>query len=185
MVVVLAGATMKEEFVLPREVTLGATVRGNEYGWRPDAFPSALDKACGLGNACLGGEFQFRVPRGVYEMYALSVEVNERGPEESWEDFQTRSCQEALHGFERRLAETDFVQEGRRWRKVHRLSGRNAKPLEYLRFVADFVSRERYEALQKATNTESDGWALVTNLEPRDGILLPNLGEPSNDAELD
>jgi hypothetical protein len=140
---------VKQEFVLPPEVVEGASVQGNEYAWSLEAFPEALRKACEVGVACLGGEFQFVVRGGIYEMYWLSVDPDDRGPDEAWTEFQIRSCRQTLELFNARVAETDFVQEARRWRRVRWLSGRGAKALGHLRFVADFVSEEQYEALGK------------------------------------
>jgi len=47
--------------VLPPDISRGATLRGNEYGWNIPSFPEALASAETLGYACLGGQFQFRL----------------------------------------------------------------------------------------------------------------------------
>jgi hypothetical protein len=139
---------MKREFMLPAEIAEGATVSGNEYGWTPAAFPHALKKACSLGYACLGGQFQFRAPRATYEMYWLDADPDDRGTHEPWAGFQRRSCQQTLERYERRLAETDFVAEGRRLKTLLELSGSD-DPLDYLCFVAYFVSELELKALQQ------------------------------------
>jgi hypothetical protein len=69
---------MEAKFTLPTEIAQGATVRGNEYGWTLDAFPPALARAQALGHACLGGQFQFRLDDGTYEMYWLNADSNDR-----------------------------------------------------------------------------------------------------------
>jgi hypothetical protein len=136
---------MKRAFMLPAEIAEGANLSGNEYGWSPAAFPHALKKACTLGYACLGGQFQFRAPKATYEMYWLNADPDERGAEESWEEFQLRSCVQTLERYERRLAETDFVAEGHRLRTLLELSAPEDEPLDYLCFVAYFRSRQQYE----------------------------------------
>jgi hypothetical protein len=134
---------------LPPEVSAGATRHGNEYDWSRETFPPALEKGCALGFACLGGEFQFVTPKGIHEMYWLSVGSDDRYSQESWTGFQRRSCRETLELFNKRLTETDFAQEARQWGRVRELSGPGAKPLDYLRFVAYFVTEEECEALAK------------------------------------
>jgi hypothetical protein len=136
-----------KNYELPPEVAAGATRHGNEYAWSLDTFPTALEKACALGFACVDGEFQFVTPKGIHAMYWLSVESDDRYRQESWAEFQSRTCRETLERFNKRLIETDFAQEARQWGKVRELSGRGAKPLDYLRFMAYFLTEEEYEAL--------------------------------------
>jgi hypothetical protein len=71
--------------VLPPDISRGATLRGNEYGWSPSSFPDALASAEANGYACLGGQFQFRLDDGgTCEMYWLAADSKERKHGESW-----------------------------------------------------------------------------------------------------
>ena len=54
---------------LPTELTEGASVRGDEYGWQLARFRATLATAERMGLACLGGQFQFRFDDSTYEMY--------------------------------------------------------------------------------------------------------------------
>jgi hypothetical protein len=64
---------------LPTVIAIGATLRGNEYGWTIPAFPNAIAEAEARGYACLGGQFQFRLDDGsICEMYWLSVDSKDR-----------------------------------------------------------------------------------------------------------
>jgi hypothetical protein len=124
---------------LPADIAAGASLRGGEYGWPLDLFPHALERACARGYGCLGGEFQFRTPTGIYEMYWLSVEVDDRDPREAWDSFRERSCKETLERFEEKRRGTDFLAEARTgWGGSTDLFG-SKSPLESLCFVADFV----------------------------------------------
>jgi hypothetical protein len=76
---------------LPTAITIGADLRGNEYGWPIHSFPDALAKAEALGYACLGGQFQFRIDDGTCEMYWLSADSTERRPGEAWCAYGERS----------------------------------------------------------------------------------------------
>jgi hypothetical protein len=101
---------------LPPIIARGASLRGNEYGWEVSAFPAALASAKAHGYACLGGQFQFRVPDGVYEMYWLEADASDRRSEEGWADYSQRSCTEVLDKFNDLVSNTDFVKEAARFR---------------------------------------------------------------------
>ena len=119
---------------LPADVSEGAALRGNEYAWTISSFPNALMNAKRHGYACLGGQFQFRVPDGsTCEMYWLHADSTERREGESWMQYSHRSCTEVLQNFERRIDMTDFAKEVKEWRKV-------IDPKRDLVFVAYFVS---------------------------------------------
>src|ERR1700757_79233 len=78
---------------LPPDITEGATLRGNEYGWSVSSFPSALAKAQAGGYACLGGQFQFRLDDGsTCEMYWLKADSTERTRGEAWADYSSLTC---------------------------------------------------------------------------------------------
>ena len=106
---------MEAKFTLPPEITQGATARGNEYGWTLDAFPQVLSKAQALGYACLGGQFQFRLDDGTYEMYWLNADSDERRRGESWAEYGRRSCDEVLGRFKAAVANADFPKEASSW----------------------------------------------------------------------
>jgi hypothetical protein len=120
--------------VLPAQVSQGATLRANEYGWSVAAFPDALAEAEGRGYACLGGQFQFRLEDGgTCEMYWLNADSEDRAPGESWADYCHRSCSEVRNGFQRLVDKTDFGAEASSW-------GLQAESTRSLVFVAYFVT---------------------------------------------
>jgi hypothetical protein len=125
-------------FLLPPQLTRGASLRGNEYGWPISAFPEALEKARSLGVACLGGQFQFRVSDSIYEMYWLSADPSDRRDHEPWSAFSNRSCSEVIHKFEAFVSKTDFVKEAAAHWKL------DASAVETLVFVAYFVSESTF-----------------------------------------
>jgi hypothetical protein len=127
---------MEERFKLPPEIELDAGVRGNEYWWTIDQFPSALSNAKRLGFACMGGQFQFRFPDGTYEMCWLRADPEARKFELSARSFVESSCNEVLERFKKRVAETDFISEGGEY--VQEQLRRGNEPLEYLAFVGYF-----------------------------------------------
>src|ERR1700719_1905016 len=96
------------EHNLSPEITKGARLRGNEYGWEVLSFPDALTSAELQRYACLGGQFQFRLDTGVSETYRLSADSDSRGAGETWEEYCERSCSEVRSGFEKLMSGTDF-----------------------------------------------------------------------------
>jgi hypothetical protein len=126
--------------VLPPDISQGATLRGNEYGWSVSSFPDALASAQAHGYACLGGQFQFRLDDGgTCEMYWLDADSKERADGESWVDYCHRSCSEVLHRFQYLAAATDFKTQASSWPSVQ------IDPTKSLVFVAYFVSEGREE----------------------------------------
>jgi hypothetical protein len=126
---------------LPSEMVEGATLRGNEYGWKLAAFPGALIKAEALGYACVGGQFQTRLDDGsVCEMYWLNADSMERGEGESWPEYCHRSCFEVLNGFRRLMARTDFVEEVSKWRDLTAELAQGLDITNVLVFVAYFIN---------------------------------------------
>ena len=122
------------DFILPLDISQGAMLRGNEYGWSVSSFPDALARAEAHGYACLGGQFQFRLEEAICEMYWLEANSKERVQGESWVEYCHRSCSEVLGGFRRLVSATDFVKEASSWPSVQ------IDPTKSLVFVAYFVT---------------------------------------------
>ena len=121
--------------VLPPDISQGARLRGNEYGWSVSSFPDALARAEAHGYACLGGQFQFRLDDGsTCEMYWLAADSKERAYGESWADYSRRSCSEVQNKFQRLVSATDFGKEASNWPSVQ------IDPTTTLVFVAYFVT---------------------------------------------
>lgn len=131
---------MEAKFTLPPEITEGATARGNEYGWSLDAFPQALLKAQALGYACLGGQFQFRLDDGTYEMYWLNADSTDRRERESWVEYGRRSCNEVLGRFKATVSTADFQKEGSSWPFLATAMAQGLDIAKHLVFVAYFVA---------------------------------------------
>ena len=131
---------MEAKFTLPPEITQGATARGNEYGWTLDAFPQALEKAQVLGYACLGGQFQFRLDDGTYEMYWLNADSDDRHEGEPWAEYIRRSCGEVLYRFKAVVASADFPKEDSSWPSLATAMAQGLSIANHLVFVAYFVT---------------------------------------------
>lgn len=125
---------------LPQSVRATASLEGNELAWPIADFLRALEEAAAAGLACLGGQFQFRFPDGICEMYWLNADSVDRQPSESWPAYVARSSKEVKAAFERNLAETDFLKEASNWPFVAEKAGAGVNPLDHLCFCAYFVS---------------------------------------------
>jgi hypothetical protein len=137
---------------LPTSITIGADLRGNEYGWAIDSFPDALAKAEALGYACLGGQFQFRMDDGIYEAYWLSADSAERRPGEAWCAYGGRSCAEVAQRFQERVREVDFKKEALAWTAVRQRIEQGFDPLRGLVFVGYFITEAEWLRDQSARN---------------------------------
>lgn len=128
---------------LPSEITEGASLQGNEWGWPVSSFPNAITRAAALGYACLGGQFQFRLSDGsTCEMYWLSASSDDRRSDEAWADYSRRSCVEVSQNFQQLVSETDFSTEALTWNT-------QIDPSRDLVFVAYFVQEDEYQSLRK------------------------------------
>lgn len=135
--------------VLHPDVSDGAELRGNEYGWSISSFPNALVSAEAHGHACLGGQFQFRLADGsTCDMYWLAADSKERAPGESWIEYCQRSCTEVLNGFKRLMSVADFKKEASNWTSVP------IDPTKDLVFVAYFVTEAELSELAKTSVNE-------------------------------
>jgi len=137
------GHTTRME--LPDTMTRGASLEGSEYGWRVDDFPRVLADAAQRGLACVGGQFQFRLPEGATcEMYWLCADASPRRQDETWSDYVSRCRAEVEQTFRRLCDETDFRREA-----VTGFDFLRAKcdagfdPLPHLYFVAYFDHEPR------------------------------------------
>ena len=50
--------------VLPKHIVAKATRRGNEYAWPIEDIPTVIDAASDEGLLNVGGQLQFRIPKG-------------------------------------------------------------------------------------------------------------------------
>jgi hypothetical protein len=112
----------------------------SEEAWRPSDFPTALRIASEHSLACLGGQFQFRGPIGIAEMYWIDVDSQEKKKEEVWGEFVQRSNKEVLELFQKRMKDTDFVSEAKNWKHIQEAleDGVIEDPRDHLYFVAYF-----------------------------------------------
>ena len=128
---------------LPPDVTEGASLRGNEYAWPVGRFLLALDAAKCHNLACLGGQFQFRTPRFVYEMYWHDVSCLDRQQDEPWPEYVRRSTTEVRQRFIRLLESIDVHAELAQLSQSWKAEDGPAPSSEDLCFVAYFAPPER------------------------------------------
>jgi hypothetical protein len=129
---------------LPPELTIGTTLRDNEYAWELLAFPEALQRAPALGYACLGGQFWFVLSEtSLYEPFWLEANPSDKQTDEAWSVYARRSCEEVLVGFNTLLKETDFTKEASKF-SVPEV---DLAPQLHWMFNAYFVTEPEYLSL--------------------------------------
>jgi hypothetical protein len=127
---------------LPESLRAVASFDGNELAWPVEAFPAVLDTAAAAGFACLGGQFQFRFPDGLFEMYWLNADSNDQQTSESWSAYVERARNEVLATFERIVAETDFHQEAKACSFLNEKLQSGTDIMDALCFCAYFISKD-------------------------------------------
>jgi hypothetical protein len=129
---------------LPVQIAEGALMQGNEYGWQPSSFPTALANAPALGYACIGGQFQFRLADGICELYWLNANAKPRYEAEAWQQYCERSCAEVSTRFQKLMSETDFVKQALDWPAVREAMAHGADALKKLVFVGYFTDEAEW-----------------------------------------
>ena len=127
---------------LPASIAAGSVLNGEEYAWPLPALPAALDAAIRESIACLGGQFQFRLPDGTYEMYWINADSTDRGRDEPWSDYAERSVGEVRAAFERLVRETDFRAQVQQWPALAKTPSSREDVLGGLVFCAYFISEQ-------------------------------------------
>jgi hypothetical protein len=127
-----------DERLLPNAVLAKATLRGNEYAWAFADVEEAIVAAQSLGLATLGGQAQFRLPNGTYEMYWLDADASDFQPGEPWPTFVNRSAAEVLALFKENVTNANFLAEARQSPILCEQIDKGTNVLDYLCFVLDF-----------------------------------------------
>ena len=124
-----------------------ADLRGNEYARRPEDFLDALSTAASRGLACIGGQFQFRVPDGTCELYWLNADPADRAERGKWSDYVARCEREVRAGFTRILETADFRREAHSLDHLQqKIASSGFDLMAHLCFVAYFVDEHDQSA---------------------------------------
>ena len=129
---------------LPESIRRKASVSPEgEHAWRQADVEEAIEAARDTGLGCLGGQVQFRPPDGICEAYWLKCDPAERQPEESWQEYVSRSADETLEAYRQLCRTTDFRAVAREWEVLRASMDRDGyDPTTGLWFVLYFVSEE-------------------------------------------
>lgn len=122
-----------------------ASLRGNEYAWPLAAVEEVVTIAGTSRLANLGGQAQFRLPAGTYELSWLFLDSGERRPDEAWESYVSRSASEVLAQFAVLRERTDFLKEALQFSALARLHQAGVDLNQSLCFVLYFDCGEREE----------------------------------------
>jgi hypothetical protein len=138
------------DFVLPDELTDGAILRDKEYAWDLSAFPRALERAPGLGYACLGGQPWFLLPDNtLYEPFWLEADSTDRAPTETWPEDAQRSCVEVLSKFNSLVHSTNFAEEAKKFGTFESIGVDELNLKIRTLFNAYFVTEQGLRSLKK------------------------------------
>lgn len=129
----------------PEAGLYGATLNTNEYAWKPEAFPRALNDAIDQNLACIGGQFQVQLPDGTCEFYWLNADSTSKGIGELWKDYVARSVAEVRGQFEKLMKETDFFAEAEKFEFLRQKRVEGFNILDSLWFMAYFSAEHDTE----------------------------------------
>lgn len=129
--------------VLPEILLKNSVSSGEEFGWKIKYFEEAVNIAISCNLACIGGQFQWKLPNGTCEAYWLKSDSTIKLESESWSQYVLRSNKEVLLGFNIILSSIDFEFESNKFEflKLEKQKGINIS--NYLIFVAYFVNQEQ------------------------------------------
>ena len=72
-----------------------------------------------MGYACLGGQFWFLLADGsLYEPFWLEANSGERGKNEAWPEYKSRSCLEVAEAFDALMRTTNFEREAAQFKSL-------------------------------------------------------------------
>ena len=100
---------------LPPEILQRASLVGSEYPWRIRDIPEVIAAARGANLISIGGQLQFRLPRGgTCECYWVDVRTD-RSVDKAlpWSERVHRTAEVALRDFEALQESFDFIAEGK------------------------------------------------------------------------
>lgn len=101
--------------LLPETLQRSATLRGNEYAWRPDDIPNVIEAGMRANLLNVGGQLQLRLPTATCECYWVQVDTFRVVPGNlPWNDGVAMTASEALRQFVKLPQEFDFVVEARK-----------------------------------------------------------------------
>jgi hypothetical protein len=149
------------------DATHTGIARGNEWHWKPSDLPAVFQKAKEMNIAAVGGTAEFLFPDATCELYWISVDPKDRGDNETWEEFVTRSNNESLALLATQTRTVDFRREAASWSYVreHTIE-KGIDPLDFLVYVFYFNSEEEILELKK--------WAKDSGLDRRSKNRLKN-----------
>jgi len=103
---------MNEEYLkLPKYLLEISIKNSNEYGWRQNDVLAVITAARAVSLATLGGQVQYIIPAGTYELYWLSYDSTaDQKVNEDWLTFCDRSANECSEKF-KQLISTDIESE--------------------------------------------------------------------------
>lgn len=103
--------TNREELRLPRNLLDKAIISGNEYGWRQYDLLDVIEAARQIPMAVLGGQVQYILPNGTYELYWLDYDSSNRKEGEEWKSYCKRSANECSSKVSQLFSNTDIEAE--------------------------------------------------------------------------
>ena len=118
------------------------------HGWKFEDIPQVINTCRESGLAILDGKTEFFLPDDTFELYWLRVRLTLKTPEESWEQFVERTCNEFYPFFKEFYETTDFEKEAlHSFDAIKKKKEAGINILDYLCFELGIISESRYLTL--------------------------------------
>ena len=88
-----------------------AVKKDGEKGWKLSDVPEVAKDALKNNMGIIGGQIQYRLPRGTCELYWVNADPESKKENESWEEYVLRSYEEFLLKFKENVLSRDIQKE--------------------------------------------------------------------------
>lgn len=133
----------QEELRLPQHLIDKAILSTNEYGWRQADVLDVIEAAQQIPIAVIGGQVQYILPEGTYELYWLSYDSSPRQADEEWTDYCNRAANECGLKFKQLINTTDIDAEAVKvFEGLKEITRRGGQLKQYQFFILHFDDLE-------------------------------------------
>ncbi len=140
------------------EATHTGVAQEDTWPWKASELPAVFQKAKELKIASIGGEPQFVLPDGIYDMYWIGINLKDQAGNETWEEYVIRSNDESLALLTKQIQTVDFQKLAAEEPFVRASTlDKGVDPLAYLFYEMYFNSEQEISAIKK--------WAKETGLD--------------------
>jgi hypothetical protein len=132
---------------LPKHILEKAVKSGNEFGWRQSDFIEVVETVRQMELAIIGGQIQYILTDGTYELYWLSYDPITRQKNENWKDYCNRTAKECSEKFQTMISHIDIENEAiNNFESIKTKKENGINLSEFLTFILSFEDNKNDNA---------------------------------------